>query len=136
LRFSPKHVHCTPGYWHIVSSVVHLRDCVVAVSSSLGFTRLSYLIFAKFVRVTSSRMWARRTTHSVKNPLRTIYEHAKTLLFVYVLLTNAGKIKRHLRARGIASTLQDFWKWIAEVKSCLVMQLLCMRTLSDASIRL
>lgn len=43
------------------------------------------------------------------------YENAKTILFVYFVLTNGIKAQRHLRARGIIGTAQEFWRWLVEV---------------------
>ncbi|KAK7692393.1 hypothetical protein QCA50_004018 [Cerrena zonata] len=47
----------------------------------------------------------------------------KTLLFVYVVLTRALKIQRHLRARGIVPTLRDGWAWTAQQALLLVLRL-------------
>ncbi|KAK7005826.1 Sphinganine-1-phosphate aldolase [Favolaschia claudopus] len=41
------------------------------------------------------------------------YEAFKTVLFFYVLLTQSVKIQRHLRARGIATSIREFYTWIA-----------------------
>jgi len=44
-----------------------------------------------------------------------IYENAKTILFCYVVLTQSIKVQRHLRARGIAETIREFYRWISQV---------------------
>ncbi|KAF7799754.1 hypothetical protein EIP86_010996 [Pleurotus ostreatoroseus] len=43
-----------------------------------------------------------------------VFDTIKTALFVYVLLTHFLQAHRHLRARGIVSTAQDFWKWLSQ----------------------
>jgi hypothetical protein len=43
------------------------------------------------------------------------FDHFKTVLFVYVFLTQSIKAKRHLRARGIAATLRELYGQIAQV---------------------
>lgn len=47
------------------------------------------------------------------------FDYAKTALFVYVLLTRLLQARRHVRARGLASTLHDFWTWLNQVRSAL-----------------
>ena len=42
---------------------------------------------------------------------------AKTLLLCYILLTRIVKIQRHLRARGISSSIRDVYLWISKVRS-------------------
>jgi hypothetical protein len=41
---------------------------------------------------------------------------AKTLLLCYILLTRILKIQRHLRARGISSSIRDVYLWISKVR--------------------
>ncbi|KAI0075136.1 PLP-dependent transferase [Panus rudis PR-1116 ss-1] len=38
-------------------------------------------------------------------------ESLKTILFVYIVLTRAIKVERHLRARGFVTTVKDGWTW-------------------------
>ncbi|KAJ7772728.1 pyridoxal phosphate-dependent transferase [Mycena maculata] len=42
------------------------------------------------------------------------YETLKTILFFYVLLKQSVKAQRHLRARGIITTVREFYTWIAQ----------------------
>lgn len=64
-----------------------------------------------------SSMSARRAYDSLAKTILSspIYERAKTLLFLYVLLTQSIKAQRHLRARGIIGTFSEFYTWIAQV---------------------
>ena len=50
---------------------------------------------------------------TVSSPL---VEHLKTALFVYVLLTRLLKVHRHLRARGLRSTAQEYWTLLNKVR--------------------
>jgi len=52
-----------------------------------------------------------------------IYEKTKTVLFLYVLLTQSLKAQRHLRARGIIGTFREFYTWIAQHVILLVLRL-------------
>lgn len=44
------------------------------------------------------------------------YDTLKTAVFLYLLLTQALKVHRHLRARGIVATTKDLWQWAARVR--------------------
>src|ERR1700722_14693927 len=57
----------------------------------------------------------RQKTNAARALTRFSYESAKTILFVYVMLSNSLKVQRHLRARGITGTVREFWKWTCEV---------------------
>ena len=50
------------------------------------------------------------------------FDHLKTALFVYVLLTQCARARRHLRARGVVSTIRDLWHWLTEVHSLVYTQ--------------
>ncbi|KAJ3528090.1 hypothetical protein NM688_g8039 [Phlebia brevispora] len=41
-----------------------------------------------------------------------VFDYVKTVVFVYIVLIRFLQARRHLRARGIYPTLQDFWKWL------------------------
>jgi sphinganine-1-phosphate aldolase len=43
------------------------------------------------------------------------YETLKTILFFYVVLKQSVKAQRHLRARGIITSVREFYTWIAQV---------------------
>lgn len=43
------------------------------------------------------------------------YEALKTVLFFYVVLKQSVKAQRHLRARGIITSVREFYTWIAQV---------------------
>lgn len=62
----------------------------------------------------SKSLAERVKTLTVGNPL---IEHFKTAVFVYVVLTRLLKVQRHLRARGLRSTLVEFWTWVNKVRS-------------------
>ena len=52
--------------------------------------------------------------------LRALYgssplEHLKTLVIAYLLVKRTLQLHRHLRARGIVQSVQDLWKWTAQV---------------------
>ncbi|KAJ7141450.1 pyridoxal phosphate-dependent transferase [Mycena epipterygia] len=42
------------------------------------------------------------------------YETLKTILFFYVVLKQSVKAQRHLRARGIITSVREFYTWIAQ----------------------
>lgn len=44
-------------------------------------------------------------------------DNAKSGLFYYVLLTQVVKAHRHLRARGITSSVNDIYTWISQVRT-------------------
>lgn len=44
-----------------------------------------------------------------------LFENAKTLLFIYVLLTQSLKAERHLWARGLIPSIREFYTWISQV---------------------
>lgn len=43
-------------------------------------------------------------------------DNVKSGLFYYVLLVQAIKVKRHLRARGISASLKELYTWISQVR--------------------
>ncbi|KAF8624627.1 hypothetical protein AX15_005781 [Amanita polypyramis BW_CC] len=43
------------------------------------------------------------------------FDTAKTLLFFYIVFTRVVKIQRHLRARGVRSSVHDAYLWISQV---------------------
>ncbi|KAH0589554.1 hypothetical protein H2248_005289 [Termitomyces sp. 'cryptogamus'] len=49
----------------------------------------------------------------VKPPLLS-FDNAKTLLFIYVVLTRVIKIQRHLRARGTVASVRELYTWVAQ----------------------
>ncbi|EPQ57117.1 PLP-dependent transferase [Gloeophyllum trabeum ATCC 11539] len=51
------------------------------------------------------------------------FDKLKTALFFYVVWTNSLKLYRHLCARGIASTLTDVYKWVAQKVILLVLRM-------------
>lgn len=44
-----------------------------------------------------------------------LVEQFKTIVFMYVVLTRLVKVHRHLRARGLRTTLVEFWTWLNKV---------------------
>jgi len=48
-------------------------------------------------------------------PLLLSFDSAKSALFYYVLLTQAVKLQRHIRARGIVASAKELYTWIAQV---------------------
>lgn len=50
----------------------------------------------------------------IKPPLPS-FDNAKTLLFLYVVLTRAVKVQRHLRARGTLASVRELYTWVAQV---------------------
>ncbi|KAJ6498960.1 pyridoxal phosphate-dependent transferase [Mycena sanguinolenta] len=51
------------------------------------------------------------------------YEALKTILFFYVLLKQSVKVQRHLRARGLVTSVRDFYIWIAQRVIMLLLRL-------------
>ncbi|KAG6817495.1 hypothetical protein H0H87_008120 [Tephrocybe sp. NHM501043] len=51
------------------------------------------------------------------------FDNAKSLLFLYVVLTNFLKVQRHLRARGIVASAREVYAWIARRVLLLVLRL-------------
>ncbi|KAJ6625827.1 PLP-dependent transferase [Mycena sp. CBHHK59/15] len=51
------------------------------------------------------------------------YETFKTVLFFYVLLKQSVKAQRHLRARGIVTSVREFYTWIAQHVLMLLLRL-------------
>ncbi|KAF8893553.1 PLP-dependent transferase [Infundibulicybe gibba] len=47
-------------------------------------------------------------------PRASAYEAAKSILFFYVLFTHLLKAQRHLRARGVSTTAQELYRWVAQ----------------------
>ncbi|KAE9403922.1 PLP-dependent transferase [Gymnopus androsaceus JB14] len=45
---------------------------------------------------------------------RSLFENFKSLLFIYVLVTQSIKAQRHVRARGIVTTGKELYTWIAQ----------------------
>ncbi|KAJ7594522.1 pyridoxal phosphate-dependent transferase [Mycena floridula] len=43
-----------------------------------------------------------------------LFEKVKTVLFIYIILSQSLKAKRHLRARGISTTFLEFYRWISQ----------------------
>lgn len=43
------------------------------------------------------------------------FDRVKTAVFLYVILTRLLKVQRHLRARGVASTIRDSINWLKYV---------------------
>ena len=54
-------------------------------------------------------------------PLLLSFDSAKSALFYYVLLTQAVKLRRHIRARGIITSAKELYTWMAQVTAILVM---------------
>ncbi|KAF7376459.1 Sphinganine-1-phosphate aldolase [Mycena sanguinolenta] len=51
------------------------------------------------------------------------YEALKTILFFYVLLKQSVKVQRHLRARGLVTSVREFYTWIARHVIMLVLRM-------------
>ncbi|KAJ7282901.1 pyridoxal phosphate-dependent transferase [Mycena rebaudengoi] len=51
------------------------------------------------------------------------YEALKSLLFFYVLLTQSVKAQRHLRARGLFTSVREFYTWIVQNALLLALRL-------------
>ncbi|TCD65353.1 hypothetical protein EIP91_002792 [Steccherinum ochraceum] len=51
------------------------------------------------------------------------YDTLKTVVFLYLLLTQARKVHRHLRARGVVATTKDIWQWAARQAILLALRL-------------
>ncbi|RDB16698.1 Sphingosine-1-phosphate lyase [Hypsizygus marmoreus] len=51
------------------------------------------------------------------------FNNAKTILFIYVLLTQSLKVQRHLRARGISASAKELYNWIAQRVIHLILRL-------------
>jgi sphinganine-1-phosphate aldolase len=61
-------------------------------------------------------MASRRTICSVGIQITTqfTFDNAKTALFYYIILKQSLKASRHLLARGLTGTIQEFWRWISQ----------------------
>ena len=78
------------------------------------------------VRPSSSPMTSTRvlllvanTSHSVvRSTLRSLLslDNAKTMLFLYVVLSYALKVERHIRARGLSRTVKDILRNVKQVR--------------------
>ncbi|EKM54708.1 uncharacterized protein PHACADRAFT_258725 [Phanerochaete carnosa HHB-10118-sp] len=53
-----------------------------------------------------------------------VLEHFKTVVFVYFVLARLIKVQRHLRARGLRTTLMEYWTWMS--KNFLLLALKCL----------
>ncbi|KAF5357413.1 hypothetical protein D9758_005858 [Tetrapyrgos nigripes] len=53
----------------------------------------------------------------------TLYENIKTGLFVYILLRQTLKAKRHIQARGLFTTISEIHRWISQEVVLLVLRL-------------
>ncbi len=51
---------------------------------------------------------------------RTAFDKAKTVFFVYFLLTHYLKAHRHVRARGVVASVKEIYAWIAHVRRFIV----------------
>lgn len=54
---------------------------------------------------------------NIPRRLRDIFEYGKTILFLYVLLSQSIKAERHLRARGLLRTAGEAWTWLCQVRT-------------------
>ncbi|KAK0240742.1 pyridoxal phosphate-dependent transferase [Armillaria nabsnona] len=59
---------------------------------------------------------------------RTAFDKAKTAFFVYFLLTHYLKAHRHVRARGIVTSVKEIYAWIAHAVIMTVLRLPSMRS--------
>ncbi|KAL0575549.1 Dihydrosphingosine phosphate lyase [Marasmius crinis-equi] len=48
------------------------------------------------------------------NASASLFENAKSILLLYVLLTHSLKAYRHLRARTVGGTVREFYKWLSQ----------------------
>ena len=51
-----------------------------------------------------------------------VLEQVKTIVFVYVVLSRLIKVHRHLRARGLRTTLVEYWTWMTKVRGAVSMR--------------
>ncbi|KAF8893548.1 pyridoxal phosphate-dependent transferase [Infundibulicybe gibba] len=56
-------------------------------------------------------------------PQANVFETAKSTLFFYILFTYLLKAQRHIRARGIPTTVREFYGWIAQCVIYLLLRL-------------
>ncbi|KAK0505215.1 pyridoxal phosphate-dependent transferase [Armillaria luteobubalina] len=59
---------------------------------------------------------------------RTTFDKAKTVFFVYFLLTHYLKAHRHVRARGVVTSGKEIYAWIAHAVIMMVLRLPSMRS--------
>ncbi|KAK0476839.1 sphinganine-1-phosphate aldolase [Armillaria novae-zelandiae] len=59
---------------------------------------------------------------------RTAFDKAKTVFFVYFLLTHYLKAHRHVRARGVVTSVKEIYAWIAHAVIMMVLRLPSMRS--------
>ncbi|KAH8119045.1 pyridoxal phosphate-dependent transferase [Phellopilus nigrolimitatus] len=62
------------------------------------------------------------------------FDSAKTVLFVYVLLTHSLRAQRHLRARGVTQTISEFWTWLCQRVILLALRLPSVKQKVDGQI--
>jgi sphinganine-1-phosphate aldolase len=43
-----------------------------------------------------------------------IYERVKSILFIYILLTQSIKVHRHLKVTGVSSTARGIYRWVSQ----------------------
>lgn len=56
-----------------------------------------------------------RRAHEFYQHYATFIDAAKTVLFVYTLLAQTVRVRRHLRARGLRQTFREVWTWLCQV---------------------
>ncbi|THH29265.1 hypothetical protein EUX98_g4921 [Antrodiella citrinella] len=66
--------------------------------------------------------------------LASTYDTLKTAVFVYLLLTQTLKAHRHLRARGIRTTVKELWQWASRQVILLVLRLPSKRKMVDSEL--
>ncbi|CCM03203.1 uncharacterized protein FIBRA_05327 [Fibroporia radiculosa] len=52
-----------------------------------------------------------------------VFDNIKNLVFAYLVLSRSLKCYRHLRARGVVQSLQDFWRYVSQETILLALRL-------------
>ncbi|KAI8992967.1 PLP-dependent transferase [Trametes punicea] len=53
---------------------------------------------------------------------RNLWEHLKTVIVIYLIFTRLVKAERHIRARGVARSIRDTYRWILQEILLLVLR--------------
>jgi hypothetical protein len=95
-------------------SSAYSRRCGLALRSNQSL-RLDLPSFHKYCGMLSS-LWMAESPrlNDTLSRARWVYGHAKSILFVYILLTQSLKAQRHLRARGLSSFIRDLYRWVCQ----------------------
>ena len=97
-----------------------LSNLVAAIIWGLRRNKVSYIhleIMVGLLTLSNSTSMAGLRTRANALLQHSLISHAKTTIFYYVLLFQYLRFYRHLRARGIRTSISEFYTWISKVRS-------------------